>query len=343
MLAGVLLYLALRGVDLAGMGDALRQADYRWLAPLLGVAVLSHVLRAWRWGLLVGGLPPEVRATAVRPASLRETFSAVMIGYMVNYVAPRLGEVARTANLSARTKLRFSALFGTVVLERVLDMVVLVLALGSVLVILLDRSAALHDLFVSPLTDRIGWLPALGLAGLAVAVAVLVLLLFRQAIRQQDSALGLLWNRRVAPMLTSFRDGLFALRHTRRTGTLVFSTLAMWVCYGLMAYLPLVILGLTGAYDLSLVDAWAIMILGALGVVVPSPGGVGSYHYITIQTMVHLFAVDQEAAATYAVLSHASQLVLYVVLGVACLLLQGSGLRTLRAQAAPDADAGPNA
>ena len=86
------------------------------------------------------------------------------------------------------------------------------------------------------------------------------------------------------------------MRRARRPVALVVSTVLMWLCYVLMAHLPFVMLGMTDAYGLTLLDTWAIMALGALGIVVPSPGGVGSYHYITIQTLVHLFAVDEFAS-----------------------------------------------
>lgn len=330
LLAGILLYLALRGVDLAAVGDALRRADYRWLAPLVGVVILSHVLRAWRWQVLLEALPDDAREADVQPVTLRLAFYSLMIGYMVNYAAPRLGEVARTANLATRTKRRFGAVFGTVVVERILDVVVLALALGSVFFILLDRTSVINDLFIAPVTAQLGRIPALGLGLLALGVAALVFFIYRKVVRQTEAQGPTFWRRRVAPVLGSFKDGLMTLRHTRRPWTIVVSTVLMWACYVLMAHLPFVMLGMAAPYEITLLDTWAIMTLGAVGIVIPSPGGVGSYHYITIQTLVHLFAVDAEPAATYAVLSHAAQLVLYVAIGALSLVLQGTGLRALK-------------
>ena len=333
VLAGLLLYLALRGVDFGAVVGALQRADYRWLALLVVVALASHLLRAWRWRALIDALPePEAQEQPGR-VSLGLAFRSVMIGYMVNYAAPRLGEVARTANLAAQSRRRFSAVFGTVVAERVLDVLVLGLVLASVFFLLLDRTATLGDLFVDPLVDRLGRGGVLLLAGLLVTVSGLVLALLRRALRREQSALRVFWGRRVAPVLASFKDGLLTLGRTRRPAGIVLSTVAMWGCYGLMAHLPFLMLGMTGSYELSLLDSWAIMALGAIGVVIPSPGGVGSYHYITIQTLVHLFAVEQDAAATYAVLTHAAQLVLYVLIGAACLMQQGSRLSALRRDA----------
>ncbi len=337
VLAGALLYLALRGVDLGTVAEALRQADYRWLAPLVVVVVTAHLLRAWRWQILLRALPGGPEGT--RRASLKVAFYSVMIGYMVNYAAPRLGEVARTANLSARARLPFGGVFGTVVVERVLDVAVLAAALLSVPFFLAGRMAVLDELFLTPARARLGALPIGLMAALGVGVAALVAAIWYAAARHRRTAA--FWQTRVRPALSSFKDGVLTLLRARRRGALLLSTLAMWACYLFMAYLPLVMLGMTGAYGLGLAEAWCLMALGALGVVVPSPGGTGSYHYITIQALVYLFGVPEAPAATYAVLAHGAQLVLYVTGGALVLLLQGTGLSALlrRPAAAPSADA----
>ena len=325
VLAGTLLYLALRGVDLSEVLGALKRANYAWLLPLIAVTLLSHLVRAWRWQILLAALP-EVES---RRTSLTTAFSSVMIGYMVNYAAPRLGEVARTANLARRERIGFSAVFGTVFVERILDMLVLSGALVSVFFLLLDRFETVQELFIEPIYDQLGELPALAIAFAIVAVGLLVFLIFRQFLRSEDSAVRRLWDTKALPVLVSFKDGAMTLLRSRARVALIGSTILIWVLYLLMAHIPFVMLGIAGAYDISLADSWSIMLLGAIGVVIPSPGGTGSYHYITIQTLVHLFGVSAASAATYAVLTHAAQLVLYVIVGAGCLLLQGSRLSTI--------------
>jgi hypothetical protein len=98
-------------------------------------------------------------------------------------------------------------------------------------------------------------------------------------------------------------------------------------------------LDLAGPYGLGLGDAWALMAIGALGLLVPTPGGIGSYHYITTEALVHLYSVPEASAFTYAVLAHAAQFVFYILSGGVALLYQGTGLDTLyRPDAAPEAD-----
>jgi hypothetical protein len=110
----------------------------------------------------------------------------------------------------------------------------------------------------------------------------------------------------------------------------------MLVAYTIMAYLPFIMFGMDQTFGISIVDAYVIMIVGAVGVAIPSPGGIGSYHYITIQVMVHLYGIDASQAATYAVFSHGGQLILYTMIGFAALLKMGVGLRGLRGSKSDD-------
>jgi hypothetical protein len=338
-LAGLLLYLSLRGVDFAAMGDAFRAANYWWLLPLVGVTLFSLGLRAWRWQALLQALPRDDASGGADPSSsvtYGDTFSSLTIGYMVNYAAPRLGEVARTANLSARAQLSFSGIFGTVVIERVLDMAVLALALLSVIPIMWPQLPAIRRSFIEPALERVGALPLVWLAALGGGLLLILLVagawLYR-ALQNQSSAVRQLWTSTVQPALVAFRDGLSTLWRSPRRGVLVGTTLGMWSCYAVMAYWPFVMLGTADPYGITLVDAWALMAIGALGIVVPSPGGTGSYHFITTEALMILFAMPRADAVTYAVITHGAQLVLFVVAGLLCLLWQGVSVKALQKRA----------
>ena len=338
VLAGLLLYLSLRGADLTEMGDAFRSANYWWLLPLVGVTLFSLGLRAWRWQALLQALPRDDADSMTSPTTVTygDTFTSLTIGYMVNYAAPRLGEIARTANLSARAQLSFSGIFGTVVIERVLDMAVLALALLSVIPIMWPQLPAIRQSFIEPALERLVDLPLIWLAviglGLLLAAGAAGLWLYR-ALQNQSSAVRQLWTTTVQPALIAFRDGLSTLWRAPRRGVLVGTTLGMWGCYAVMAYWPFVMLGTAAPYGITLLDAWALMAIGALGIVVPSPGGTGSYHFITTESLMILFAMPRADAVTYAVITHGAQLVLFVVGGLLCLLWQGVSVKALQKRA----------
>jgi len=337
VLAGLLLALALYGVDLGRMMDAFREAEYWWLIPLTVLVLASNLCRAWRWNVLIEALPvtPNLKrdgGTAPRDENtLEASFSSVMIGYMVNYVAPRLGEVARTANMAARTPFRFSSLLGTVVAERIFDIAVLGLALLSTVVILFNRLGILERQFVDPAVQEMRHLPAewVVTGGLAFLLLTGGTILLVRTLNKEDTPFAQFWNETVRPALTSFRDGLWTLLRSPRRGAILISTTGMWVGYLLMAYIPFLMLNLAGPYEIGLVDAWALMAIGALGILVPTPGGIGAYHYITQQALVHLYGVPAEPALTYAVLAHAAQFIFFVAAGGLAVLYQGTGTDVL--------------
>ena len=287
VLAGILLYLALQGANLSKVGEALRQAEYIWLVPLILVTLLGHFLRAWRWQILLQALPPESEEAAPRRVSLKTAFFSLMIGYMVNYVLPRIGEVVRTADLAAHEKLPFSSVLGTVVVERILDVLVLALGLGATFFLLLDQSAAVKEYFLTPLQNQVSKIPLLTVFMLLLGGTLLLALVYSIGFRSEKAPLRRFWIQRLQPIWASFKDGLATALRSPHPFFLVGSTLAIWFCYALMSYVPLLMFDMAGPYNLSLLDGMIIMFIGAIGVAIPSPGGAGSFHYITTVTLVY--------------------------------------------------------
>ncbi len=318
VLAGGLLWLALRKADLGAIATALAHGDWAWMVPFIAVSVLSVVVRAWRWGLLVNTLPETAGA---RRIGLGLLTGSVFIGYLVNYAAPRLGEVARTANVARRSEASFSGVLGTVVAERMLDVIALGLVLLGVAWAYGSRLATIWEAAATGVATTVTRIPpglAWGLVLLAVVVLATVVSLYRRRKRSAERA------GRLAALLASFRGGLVTILRTRRTGALLASTVLLWACYAVMSDLPLRILGLNQVYGITLWDAWAVMAVGGIGMALPAPGGTGSFHYATVQVLTLLFGVAVTPAATYAVLVHAAGVVFYCTLGVGALLAQGT-------------------
>lgn len=333
VLAGGLLALAFYGVDLDNIWRAFREADYRWLLPLIVLVLGSNLFRAWRWQILIEALPSSEKqnGSAVGPGRMLEaSFSSVMIGYMVNYVAPRMGEVARTANLSARTRYGFSSLFGTVVAERIFDTAVLGMALLSAVALLFNRLDVLREQFMSPAWTRLQAVPLNWLVGGILAGIGLLALGgwgIRWLFRRENSWLRRIWKTTLKPAAVSFKEGMATLLSSPRRGAIIFSTVGMWAGYLLMAYLPFRMLHMATPYDIGLLDAWALMAIGAIGIVVPSPGGIGSYHYITKEALVHLYGVPGAEALTYAFLTWGAQFIFFTLAGMVAVVYQGTGFR----------------
>ncbi len=321
MLAIGLFYLALRGISLAEIFGALKQASYGWILPLIAVTIASHLVRAWRWQQLLRTLQDEPHVP------LMTAFSGLMIGYMVNYALPRVGELARSAHVASQAGLRVSAVVGTVVVERLIDVAALLLGLALSGILLLGKAAVVRESILAPaartLADMQGMLVAAVVLGTAlVAFGAYVL-------RNRKRFLG----KRLTPLWESFTEGLLSAKRSARKTGLAASTLVMFLLYVCMAYIPLVMFGIAGPYGLSLIDGMVIMFIGTVGVAIPTPGGIGSFHYITRISLVSLFGVPATLAVTYAVFLHGMQLVLYAFIGLLAVLFRNEKVGQLPVRA----------
>jgi uncharacterized protein (TIRG00374 family) len=306
-LAAVLLWLALRNADFAAVGTALKQANWWWLPPAVAVTYLSHWLRAERWCLMMDSLPGQSRRTSRTIA-----FLSLMVGYMANYAGPRVGELIRTGNVAAHEKIPFSTLLGTVVVERLLDVILLGTGLLLLPLIYGDELQTLIQALGRPLgtVSTTTWLVLSGLALVGAGLAFWLLVLRRSS---GESRLGRL--------IQTFRAGLLSVLRTGRTGMLILQSVAMWACYVFMAWVPFAMLHMA---DFSAIDALGIMLIGSIGVAIPAPGGIGTYHFITVQALSLLYLVPETDAATYALLTHTGQMVMYVVAGFFGILYLGN-------------------
>ena len=317
VLAGGLLYLALRGVDFDRVVQDLEQANYWYMIPIVAATLGTHWLRAWRWTFLLAEIPEREHARPVRTGG---AFAALMIGYLANYAAPRVGEFVRTGNVATRYKRGFAAVFGTVVTERVFDVFTMAVALLTLPLVFSGQIEEIWAFLVEPAREAIPALSPLVILGAAVLVALAGFGVYRYL---KSGHL-----KRLTRTLLGFASGLTTILKTPRRVEFLLSTVVIWLLYGAMAYLPFLMFGFDDTFGMTFVGAWGIMLLGAIGVVIPSPGGFGSYHYITIQSLVLLFGFSQDAAASYAILTHTGQLLIYVVTGAVFILGLGFTLRT---------------
>lgn len=331
-LAGFLLFLALQGVDIEELKIALKGAAYGWLLPFIAIILLSHALRAWRWQILLDALPDRQRTGELKSVSFKNAFFSVMIGYFLNLLPLRVGEFVRAANLANQEGFRFSGVFGTVVVERVVDVIVLAMGILSLSFLFYDEFLFLRKRILTPALEM-GEGSAVLWPMIGVTFIGMVCFFAYRTLSTSQSVRLLQLRRRLISILKSFKDGVFTLLHAPRRFALIMSTVAMWFCYTVMAYIPMLMLDMPARYDIVFIDAWSIMILGAIGIAIPSPGGTGSYHYITKLALVSLFLVDDATALTYAVLAHGVHLVIYIATGVIALFIQGTTLKSLRSTA----------
>jgi len=297
-LAAVLLWIVLRGVDPHQLWASVKQAS---VLGLLVSAVLNlghNVFRVWRWKAL---LKPVRRDLHFRPM-----FVAVILGYMTSWVIPgRLGEVVRPTLLSAREKVPLGPCLGSVVADRLLD--------GVAIVVLFSVG-----IWLSPLTGEAA--EHLGLIRSASIFFVAFLAVFIGSLMLATSArepLGRWIERRgklvrwMGRTFLSISDGVRALREPRLLVWILAQSMLAWLTIGLATWIGVRAVGA----DIPFGGVLVMLPMLALGVAVPTPGGAGSYHAAMAFGLM-LYHVNDVVAVSAGILMHVVITVPVILLGV---------------------------
>jgi uncharacterized protein (TIRG00374 family) len=292
-LAILLLYITFRGTEPARLIEAMRSADYWWILVMFACLMASHGVRAWRWRYLLNPIKPRI--------GMRNLFSAVVIGYLVNNFLPRAGELARPYALGKAESISKSAALGTIVVERILD------TLSFLLLVVL-----IPAVYSGPLVESFPWLQRSGIIlsiGAVAAIFVLSLLMLRR-----DWADGVLsfaarvfplrFRERVQKVGHAFLDGFLFVKDPRSFFAIAALSVVVWGLYILMTYVAFVAFGFEE--QLGLGAALVVLAISSIGVAVPTPGATGSYHMFATQALTLLFGLPSEVALSYATVTHAA-------------------------------------
>ncbi|MEX2641109.1 MAG: lysylphosphatidylglycerol synthase transmembrane domain-containing protein [Balneolales bacterium] len=310
LVGGLFLWLAIRNVPFDLLFGYMQGISYGWIIPYSVVALLSHFLRAERWRLLI--------RHENKPPARASLFAGVMFGYLVNYAVPRLGEISRCVYVAKKEDLSGTNLVGTVILERVIDMLIMLILIAFVGLVLISDPEVLSMLLGEETRARLQSLLHLRylMAGLVALPALLLLgYVFVLLIRKNETASPMV--NKVLNQLRSggalFMDGLFAIRHLRQWPYFTGLTILIWAGYVIMAYIPFVAFNLHEDYGLGLEAALVIMTISSVGVALPSPGGIGTYHWFVRQGLLVLYGVPAANALAYAFVTHAVMMGVVVV------------------------------
>lgn len=302
--------LALKDVRFADVWEALQGANYVFVAVTVPMTVLGLFGRALRWQLLF---------YPTKDLPLSKVFAVLNIGYLLMNVLPaRLGDVARAILLGELTGVSKARTLSTIVVERVTDVLVVLLFLASVV-------------FFVPVPEWVAqsaMLVGVGFVGLAVVLVVLA--------RQRQRGLALLHRlARLAPFLDresvwqlvgSLLDGLDILRYWRPASQLLLSSIFIWFL-GLIQFHSVIL-----AFDLKVPVAATvfIMCITALGMTVPSsPGYIGVWEYIIVLGL-SFFGVDKSRALSYALVLHFSVYITTTLMGAFSLWRETLAMSILR-------------
>ena len=298
--AFLLLYFSFRGVEWRGFLDALKTCRWGFIVLSMAVSVLAFWLRGLRWrGIL---LPVD---SAMKRLT---TFNAVNIGYIANFVFPRIGEFVRCGVISRRSKsATYDKVLGTVALERGWDLVSMFIFLAALLVFRWERFGTF---FVTkmwePLSERLSFSLWWIVAALVVLCGLCIWGIY--AFRKSNGAAAKIWS-----LAKGLAEGFTSAFRMDGKWRFFAYTLAVWGCYWAMAVLTM--WSIPDLDGLNAVDALFLMIAGSLGWLVPVPGGFGAFHFIVSLALSTIYGIPFELGIVFATLSHESQSVTMLLAG----------------------------
>jgi len=304
--AGLLLY-ALRGMNVRNIINQVFSANIFWVFVSGLISIVAFVVRAHRWNLLIEpmGYSP----------SLKNTTYSVMVGYFANLALPRLGEVSRCGALSKAETIPFNKLLGTVIVERIIDVISLFVCILLAAAIEYKRLGNFFQQKVfAPLNEKFAQVlnsPLLFAAIILLFVLLLVALIyFFRKNRGSES--------KVSKIIRGFIDGLRSVANLKRPWLFIFQSAFIWVLYYLGMYTALFAFPFTS--DLGAGAALFLLVAGGLGMSAPVQGGIGAYHLLVKEGLV-LYGVTAESGLAFAFMLHGLQLILVIILGIASLFL----------------------
>jgi len=308
--AVVLVWLSLRSLQVgegqdisAFIWETWQRSSKTYLFLMAFTVMVSHALRAERWRLLLEPTNHQI--------GLGNSFLSVMVGYLINLVVPRGGEVSRCYNLYKLEKTPVEVSFGTVVVERIIDVICLLLIIVTSFVVewsRLQKFMATLNFDNSRFSSPLIWVAAI------IIVALIVIAVF--FLRRSE---------KLKKVFDGFKDGFLAVFRLKRKVLFYTYTIAIWLLYFLMSYF--VIKAFPETSELGFSAVLTLFAIGALAMAAPLPGGAGSYHTLVPLGLVMLYSLQQSDAIAFVFIFHAWQTLIVIVAGLISLIISYALIR----------------
>ncbi|WP_426479782.1 lysylphosphatidylglycerol synthase transmembrane domain-containing protein [Chryseobacterium sp. CBSDS_008] len=300
--AGFFLWLALRGLDFKVIQKSLAKANYLWVLFASVFGLLAYWFRAIRWNLMLEPMGHRI--------SNSNALWSISFGYLMNLTIPRSGEVARATALYGVEKVPVDKSFGTIILERVVDLICMMGFLGLTLLFKYDAILSFYKN-----------------SGVNINSTKIILIL---SVLVVGTILFFVFKKKLSEVpflgkVVSFIDGIFqgitSIFKLKEKGKFILYTLGIWICYYFAAYLVCFALPETSAFTFA--DGFFIIVVGTLGMIIPASGGIGAYNLAMKYGFMALFIsigksadFGGEMGLTYSFISLPLQIVIMLVMGL---------------------------
>lgn len=299
LFGGIILYWMYRGFDFKRVEYVLlHEMNWTWMLLSFPFGILAQMFRGWRWRQTLEPIDEKSR-TSVR-------INSIFLSYAVSLLIPRIGEFARCGVLKRYDKVSFPKALGTVVTERTIDSLLVLLIAGltflfqfKVFTTFFQKTGTSMDTVLYRFTTT-GYIVTLACG--AAAIGLIVYLLRKLSIYNK-----------VKNTLQGLWQGIASLRNIKNIPLFIFFTLAIWGSYFVHYYLTFFCFEATS--HLSISCALVTFIVGSIAVIVPTPNGAGPWHF-AVKTMLVLYGIAETDALYFVLIVHSIQTLLVVALGV---------------------------
>ncbi|MDR0186784.1 flippase-like domain-containing protein [Prevotella brunnea] len=299
ILGGSILYWMYRDFDFAKIENVLlRQMNWTWMLLSLPFGVLAQAFRGWRWRQTLEPLGERPRNSV--------SVNSIFLSYAVSLIIPRVGEFARCGVLHRYDKVAFPKALGTVVTERAVDTIIVVIITALAF---LSQISVFGNFFSKTGTrmdhlagsfSAMGWL----VTTVCAVAAMMLLYVIRRKLTIHD---------KVKETLSGIWQGIISLKGLKNVPLFLFYSFAIWASYFLHFYLTFFCFEATS--NLGVTCALLCFVVGSIAVIVPTPNGAGPWHF-AVKTMLILYGIADVQALYFVLIVHTVQTLLVVLLGI---------------------------
>lgn len=311
ILAGAVVWI-FYSIDFDEFLTYLSEVNYLWAIAGVPIIILSHVVRAYRW------------KTFLRPIhhsnSLYNLFSAVMVGYAVNMVLPRVGEILRPFVYARREKISLSSVFGTILIERVIDVIFLMALLALSFFTFRNKISEAFNNLIAP--EHIMMFVVLPVV---LIMAAIIIVLFTNTgeylLRITVNRYSIKAYEKLTGIFDRLSKGFEFIKSPKLYFRVVLESAFIWFLYGVPVYLMLFAFDFDVRFGMGMGDAYLLLIVIGIAVTVaPSPGGIGVYHFAVTQAMTLLYPISSSEAFAFATITHGVNFLTQFIVGALFLL-----------------------
>lgn len=312
LLAGVFLYIAFHDVSFNEVLEITAEANIFWMTVFIVLFYTGHILRAYRWKYILNSVKSDTKFSHL--------FNSLMIGYGINCITPKLGEVTRAVLFGKWEGLSRSSMFGTVILERIIDIIALAV---SVLIAIIISTENIRGSFPWLMTT-------LYITSALIVLFILFLYLIFKYEKKFSEWIIKLLNRfshsladKVTYIFSMLTQGFFSLKGRKNYYITFLLSALIIVVYAATSYIGLLMLNMQNIQTVTFTMGWVLMSISSIGVIIPTPGSTGSYHTLAKSTLVLLYGFGETISAAYAFLTHIISYILFILTALVIYFILG--------------------